>query len=295
MLRTIQALAVARSAISSADKLERQHGRRGRLLILVGLPAQMIATSLALSLAARTLAPIRRLRGLPVHPATERIDAVWAALLRENTLGRRMSSRSALRPVSAVLGSAQSGRPNAAALGPGLPTGTVLVLGQLAALPEVQLRAALAHELGHFRLRHTISLSLAVAVLAAAWPSLVRRFMPSRQRTATVSAVISAAVMISAAQRFLETAADNYSAQATRDPESLVGALESLEAARLTAQEAQTGWRPKLRLSLAGHRAGRALLALDTLLDERVFASHPQTSRRIAGLRRPTKSPWRAV
>ena len=295
MLRTIQALAVARSAISSADKLERQHGRRGRLLILVGLPAQMIATSLALSLAARTLAPIRRLRGLPVHPAAERIDAVWAALLAENPLGRRMSALSALRPGSAVLGSSANGRPNAAALGPGLPAGTVLVLGQLAALPEAQLRAALAHELGHLRLRHIISLSLIVAALAAAWPPLVRRLMPGRQRTATISAVIGAAIMISAAQRFFETAADDYSAQVTRAPESLVEALESLEAARLAAQEAQTGWRPKLRLSLAGHRAGRALLALDTLLDERIFASHPQTIWRIAGLRRPAKSPWRAA
>ena len=295
MLRTIQALALARSAISSADKLERQHGKRGRLLILVGLPAQMIATSLALSLAARTLAPIRRLRGLPVHPATERIDAVWAALLRENTLGRRMSSLPRLRPSSAVLGSAQSGRSNAAAFGPGLPAGTVLVLGQAAALPEVQLRAVLAHELGHLRSRHIISLSLALAALAAAWPPLVRRLIPGHRRSATVGAVISAAVMISLAQRFFEAAADDYSVQTTGDPESLAQALESLEATRLAAQAAQTGWRAKLRLSLAGHRAGRALLALDTLLDEQVFASHPGTARRISDLRRATKLPWRAA
>ena len=285
MFRTLQAISIANSAISTADGLERRHGKRGRLLILVLLPAQMVAASLVLSLVARVLAPIRRLRGLPAHPGAERVAAVWTALLLENALVSK-TSRSMPKPASAVLGSMQTGKPNAAALGPLLPVGTVLVVGSLAGLPEAELRAALAHELGHLRLRHTIALSFALAAIAAGWPLLVRRFIPDHARTATAVSVLSGALILSAVQRFFEAAADDYSVDATGNPGSLADALESLEAARVASVAAQTGLRARLRHAMSEQMAGRLALRLNTFLDENVFGSHPVITSRIKGLRR---------
>jgi Zn-dependent protease with chaperone function len=213
------------------------------------------------------------------------VAAAWTALLLENALGHK-SPISRPRPVSAVIGSIEGGRPNAAALGPLLSGGTVLVIGSLAALPEAELRVTLAHELGHLRLRHTIALSFALAAIAAGLPLLVRRLVPDHAHTATVVSVLGAAVVLSATQRFFEAAADDYSVSTTGDPGSLANALEALEAARAAAQAAASGPRARLRNALTARLAGRALLRLDRILDENIFGSHPGTIGRIKGLRR---------
>lgn len=176
-------------------------------------------------------------------------------------------------PVRAVGSDGEtSGRESAPA-----PSGPVLVVstGLVAALPETELAAVLAHEVGHLRNRDlTLTTWLLVPVhwseelLDGGDRGVVRRLLVAAPATLGTAVALAGAAPFS---RGREYAADAAAAELTGDPVALASALERLDGVE----------RPGTDL-----RAVHALNVLPTL-DEGWTArlSHPPTGKRVERLR----------
>ena len=313
MLRAFLILFNMYSATKKADDYEARYGLRGRLRILVSLPAQTATTFVFTQLILLVVGPIRKLLGKPTSPTAERVAALWTGLLLENRLPAQFGS-------SAISLSTMDGFANA----------RIDVWGSAPwheaaeALDEKQLRAALVHEIAHLRFAHLMIISFATAAMAAGWPLVVRRLMgvdisnpagskghrhklrpmarsrhsrrsdsfdtfferyehekalraaasTPRARAATTVAVVSAAAVVAALQRACEFGADDYAARVA-GLENLVGAIAGIEAVE-TKRNARPG--RKAAFWRADARTSRTILAF--------FASAPSPAARIARLRR---------
>jgi hypothetical protein len=313
MMRAFLILFNMYSATKKADAYEARYGLRGRLRILVSLPAQTASTFVFTQLTLRTIGPIRKLLGKPTSPTAERVAALWTTLLLENRLPGQFAG-------AGLSLSTMDGFANAR-----VDTwGSAPFREAAEALDEKQLRAALAHEIAHLRFAHLMIISFATAALAAGWPLVVRRLMgveipkladsksprrhprpmarsrrsrrsdsfdafferyehkkavrtaasTPRARAATTVAVLSAAAALAALQRACEFGADDYAARVAGS-ENLASAIAGIEAVE-TKRNARPG--RKAAFWRADARASQTMLAL--------FASAPSPAARIARLRR---------
>jgi hypothetical protein len=305
MLRTLTILNSSQQVVRSADKFEAKHGARGRLLVLIIYPAQLLATYAFMRLFGAISAPLRRALGHPAPPTEMRIAAAWLRLLAAN--GSKPSAGS-LGGGGIVL-SSLDGLPIANVLG----VGAKVQMARVEALSDLELTAVLAHELGHMRLRHVFIFSLALAALAAGLPWLVRKLaLPEspadrrkrerdeawdkdpyksvdaswaaaakavidatpREFAVTGVSVVGVALAISAVQRFLERQADDYAA-ALVGAEPLIGAISAFDAAD-TQRNSQPGRRAAFWRADASFARGPL---------GRLFAAAPSGESRIKRLR----------
>jgi len=167
MLRTLTILNSSRQVVRSADKFETKHGARGRLLVLITYPAQLLAIYATLRLLGAISAPVRRALGHPAPPTELRIAAAWLNLLAANGNKIPMGSLAG----GGVVLSSLDGLPIANAFG----VGAKVQMARVETLSDLELTAVLAHELGHMRLRHILIFSVAFAALAAGLPWLLRK------------------------------------------------------------------------------------------------------------------------
>ena len=303
MLRTLTILNSSQQVVRSADKFEAKHGAKGRLLILITYPAQLLAIYVGMRLFAAISAPLRRALGYPAPAPEMRIAAAWLSLLAAN--GAKASAGS----FSGVVFSNLDNLPVVNTLG----FGAKVQMARAEALSDLELTAALAHELGHMRLRHIFIFSLAFAALAAGLPWLVRKLALSespaqrhkrerdeawdqdpyvpmdtgwvaatksvidatpREFAAAGVSVVGVALAVSAVQRCLERSADDYAASLVGS-EPLISAIEAMDAVD-TARNSKSGrkaafWRADARFSRGP--VGR------------LFASAPSSQSRIKRLR----------
>jgi Zn-dependent protease with chaperone function len=147
-----------------------------------------------------------------------------------------------------------------------LPGGQIILLDKLVEMPasDDEILAVLAHEIGHFRERHSIRMLIQ--------SSVVGFFVAVYFGDASfLAAGLSAAVLNSSYSREMEREADDYAIIALRrlgmSPEPLASALEKLEGSRL----AKRGDVPEKKDN--------------TRRSENWFSSHPSTEARIRRIR----------
>lgn len=275
MGQTLTFLGLFWSAMRTADRIETDHGTRSRLWLTVALPVQLIGLLLVTRLAAALIDPARRLLRRPPNPWQERVTAAWLASLTAAGYVRSV-------PALVVLGGEGPAFSNAAARGVGLGRAdSVWVIGRVGALPEDQLQAVLAHELGHLRRHHFIVLGFGIGLAAAVLPPFGRRLAgPALSPLGTLAAWLAGAALCAALSRHIEDAADDFAAAQGHGPglAAFLDTAEGWKAERERAAASRGGFRNRLRLP-PGSRPARL-----AELSERLFASHRSPADRRARL-----------
>jgi Zn-dependent protease with chaperone function len=276
MGQTAAFLALFWSAMSMADRLEAKRGPKSRLWLALVLPALLTGMLLVGRLVAALVEPARRLLRRPSNPWQARVMSSWLATLASAPgVGRAV-------PALVTLGGDTTRFSNAAARGVGLGMAdSVWVFGRVGALPEDQLQAVLAHELGHLRLRHFIVLGFAIGLLAAILPPLGRKATGRRLASlGTMAALFVGAALCAALSRRLEDGADDFAAAAGHGP-GLLSFFATAQDWKTEATELARGrasrWR---RVGLSTD----SRLARVGELSERIFASHRPLAERAARL-----------
>lgn len=270
------------SAMGLADKLERERGPRSRLWLLVMLPIQLIGLLFLGRLVAMAIEPGRRMLGRSPNPWQARVMDTWLATLASTPgVGR-------VAPALVVLGGEGSWISNAAARGIGLGLDdSVWVFGRISGLPEAQLQAVLAHELGHLRLRHFLALAFGIALLAAVLPPLGRKLAgPKLAPLGSLGALLLGAGLVAGLSRQIEDGADDFALATGHGP----GLAAFFETAQLWQEEAAARPEPTHLLGRILYRLARLRPAPDSrfgrfdALATRVFASHRPLAERKARL-----------
>jgi len=181
-----------------------------------------------------------------------------------------------------------SENPNAFATGRNEKNATITVTtGLLAILDEKELKAVIAHEVGHIKnkdlLISTVSVILASAIAYLAFLARLTIFFKPKKEDSrstlelivfSIVAPISAAILRLSISRSREYVADTTGARIVKDPESLANALIKLESA------------PKIRTV---NRAASNLFIINPFSSEkfsRLLNTHPQTTERVKRLRK---------
>jgi heat shock protein HtpX len=187
--------------------------------------------------------------------------------------------------------------PNAFATGRSPKHGVVAVTdGILRTLPERELRAVIAHEIGHIRNRDILVTTVAAMIASAItwvanalqWSAILGGGQSSEEEggvspmgalALAFLAPIAAMLLQMAVSRSREYLADETGAQLSADPEGLARALEGIEhAAHGHAMTAAQGAPALASLHIHNAFAGAAGLA-------KLFSTHPPTADRARRLR----------
>lgn len=188
--------------------------------------------------------------------------------------------------------------PNAFATGRNPQHAAVAVTeGLLNLLDRVELRAVIAHELGHVQNRDTLTMTIA-ATMAGALSHLANMAMwgmmargrsdrddnrnPLLALVGMILAPFAAMLIQMAISRTREFSADNSGARLTKDPRSLASALRKIES-----------WSRRIPLETASPATAH-LYIINPFSAEgltRLFSTHPPTEERIRRLEELAKSP----
>jgi heat shock protein HtpX len=170
--------------------------------------------------------------------------------------------------------------PNAFATGRSPSKGVVAVTrGLLETLDRRQVRAVLAHELGHIKHRDTLTSAIA-GTMAGAITFMARAMLYSRKKhplmlVVALVAPLFAVMLRMAVSRSREYEADRRAASITEDPEGLAQALEVI-AFNAQRKPMQTGNVSTHYLSSSAFGGGMVA---------KMFSTHPPTEERVKRLR----------
>ncbi len=189
-------------------------------------------------------------------------------------------ARAAEMPTPRVYWVPRERSPNAFATGRSPSKGVVAVTrGLLETLDRRQVRAVLAHELGHIKHRDTLTSAIA-GTMAGAITFMARAMLYSRKRhplmlVVALVAPLFAVVLRMAVSRSREYEADRRAAAITGDPEGLAQALEVI-AFNSERRPMQTG-------NVSTHYISSS--AFGGSMIARMFSTHPPIDERVKRLR----------